>query len=108
MNPTDNFMKLPLIGMTLCWLFVIGTVFMVACEPTPQGTAPKFTIGQAVVVNQTGEQVLIVDRWSAYGVWRYECRVAGPIQQHRDGIMSRDTEITRYSLIVFNEFELRQ
>jgi hypothetical protein len=103
----DKWMIPPFTIMILCLLFAFGTIFLVACEPPPQPQSSKFNVGQTVTISQTSEKTLIVEKFQWGGKWRYECRVASPTQQHRDGVFARDTEITRYALVTFYEFELK-
>lgn len=68
----------------------------------------KFSEGQTVTVKQTGEEVMILSRVNGYwNPYRYSCRTVGPTQRRREGVIFEDTDITRYQIVEFREFELQ-
>ncbi len=90
---------------------VLALSTFVGCDARQSSHPPaKFGVSQTVTIGQTGEKVVVIDSWyrGDYSCWMYECRVASPIQRNNDGLFSRDTDITRYALVWFKEFELRQ
>lgn len=100
MNSNNDWIG-PLIGASFLVLIVLAIV------TTTRAKSPaRFKKGDPVEIKLTGEigTVLSADY---HREWRYSVRVAQPIQKTRDGILSRDSIIARYSVVRFLQFELR-
>lgn len=85
---------------------IVVMLILVSCEPRPSKPIPKFWTGDVVVIAQTDEKVTVLNVWYVRGEYMYECRVALPVTVRWDGLVSRDSEVSRYSTIWFREFEL--
>jgi len=74
------------------------------------GSKPsKFSVADVVEVTQTEESVTVLRKYgTATRGWRYECRVTSPVVVTHDGLVSRDSVVSRYAVIWFWEFELRE
>jgi hypothetical protein len=59
-------------------------------------------------VAQTDEKVTVLNVWAFGDEYMYECRIASPITVTHNGLVSRDSEVSRYSTVWFREFELRR
>jgi len=56
-----------------------------------------------------GRKVMVVSFYSPsfdHPLWRYGCRIAKQGQRSRDGIVSADTRIVAYTIVVFRQYEL--
>ena len=93
-------------GFTIVEFLIVMVVvgILVSCNRPD----PKFHQGQTVRVMQTGEKVMILRREVGPYPYRYRCRISGPTQERRVGFIFEDTEITRYQIVAFREFELQR
>jgi len=82
-------------------LTVIAALAALGCAPVEP---PKFRRGEVCTVKITGERIMVVRVDTCAP--KYLCRVGGARQSRRDGIVSADTEITKYTKIWFYDFEL--
>ena len=99
------------------WLSLMMLALIVSgCMTKPLGP-PRFEKGDMCIVALTGERVMVVKSWrwkfeSKHRDWHYTCRTAGNKIKHtrRDGLVSADTvtDVVRYGLVEFHEFELRE
>jgi len=87
---------------------LIAGIALVSCNELPASSAPKFSAGEVVEIAQTEEKVTILSCHSRYpSGYAYWCRVASPVTVTHNGLVSRDSEVSRYSEVRFLEFELR-
>jgi hypothetical protein len=93
-------------------LFIVLVLVGVCCSPSspkrPSSPLPKFSVGDVIEVAQTNEKVTVLRCWNTYLGFQYECRVALPVTVTHVRLLSRDSEVSRYSTVWFREFELRR
>lgn len=82
---------------------LLAVVIASGCEPVEP---PRFRRGEVCAVKITAERIMVMRVY--YDSPKYLCRVGGARQRRRDGIVSADTEIARYTMILFYDFELEK
>ena len=88
-------------------ILILAAAFA-SCDGQPPNSAPKFSAGEVVEIAQTKEKVTILSCHLTYSGYAYWCRVASPVTVTHIGLVSRDSEVSRYSEVRFLEFELRR
>lgn len=78
------------------------------CGPPKPPSLPLYKVGQMLRLKVDGAKVQCVGLWWNHfqDMYEYKCRVPGQQQNRRDGLLSKDTEIVRYMIIEFAEYEL--
>jgi hypothetical protein len=84
-------------------------VLCLGCDSPPP--APSFEVGDIAYLRVDGSRVQVTDvyhdgLWMNSRGWFVVCRVGVSGQVHRDGILSRDTQITAYTIVRFRGYEL--
>ena len=94
------------------WLLCLVLLIGIGCETKPPPNRPNFNIGDIVELRMNTDRAMVVNVWysdfSPENGWYVSCRVGGSKQKHRDGLVSKDTEIIGYPIIRFRAYELRK
>lgn len=106
-------MKRQVVGVAIIVSFAIFIPVAIVAPDfranSQESEPPLYSEGQMLRLKLDGQKVQVV-AVRLHGIkerrYVYDCRVGGSQQSTRDGFVSKDTEITRYKIVTFYDYEL--